>query len=172
MRRARLLAVVGAAVFINGCGCVGREFTFDRDFSVHAESAEALCQTDRFEVNLGADQAFANVKQYIGTLELRRLMVTVVNPKTRADSVARAASGTVRIDDPARSRVLDLGTYGNVPLVAGASQEIPFDKTAARTLARLALESPNTFTVEAEGCSDANPAFYDFRVELTIFAGL
>lgn len=160
------------AISAMGCNCAGREFTVSKTFNVHGEATDPVCNSDRQVINVGDDAAFRDAKAFIGTVELRKLEGEITNPKTRADSAATKASGTVRIADSMTGTAIDLGTYGDVPITAGSKKTIEFDKKAAKRLAELVLQPPNSFSVESHGCSDANPAFYEFKVTLTIFAGL
>jgi hypothetical protein len=170
MKTARLLLSAGAFVFFGGCNCAGREFTVAKTFSVHSEAKDALCSTERLAVNLGEDKSFSDSKQFIGAVELRKVALTVTNPKTRTDSLAANGNGVVSISEQQTGSAIELGTYGDVPIADGSTKEIVFDKAAAKSLATMALRPPNTFYLEAKGCNDVNPAFYDFKVELTFFA--
>ncbi len=170
MRLTLLFALT--AISAMGCNCAGREITVSRTFNVHGETTDPLCNADRQVINLADDASFKDAKAFIGTVELRKLEGEITNPKTRADSAATKASGTVRIADSMTGTALDLGTYGDVAITAGNKTTIQFDKKSAKRLAELVLQPPNSFSVESYGCNDANPAFYEFKVTLTIFAGL
>jgi hypothetical protein len=172
MRRYVLFAVAGLATILQGCNCAGREFTLTRTFSVHATSDDPLCQTNKLEVDLGKDQAFTDARAFISRVELRKLAVKVSNPKTRDDSVVTRAHGSVQVAASQTATTLTLGTYSDVPIAADSGQDITIDKAAADELARLALTSPNVFWITGQGCNDRVPAFYDFDVLLTLYAGL
>ncbi|MBL9038526.1 MAG: hypothetical protein JNG84_08450 [Archangium sp.] len=170
MRFHRAVVVLALAVVSQGCaGCIGKEFTISRTFNVHAESTDPLCSTDRQEINLGND--LNDVKGFISKVELRKIKVQVTNPKTRDDSVATKGNGTVFIASSATEPGTELSTYGDVDIVAGSERDIEINAATAATLSTLALNDPNTFFVESRGCSDANPAFYEFKVYLTLYAG-
>jgi hypothetical protein len=170
MRTHRLLLLLGTAIVGSGCNCTGREFTISRTF--HVTATDGLCQDYTDTINVGADANFSAVSSFVTRVELRKLSVTVTNPKTDPSSVAALASGTVRVADANNSSPLDLGTYGQVPITLNSTKEITFDAAAATNLANLVLHPPNTFTVRAHGCNDATPAFYDFRVDMTVYAGI
>lgn len=164
--------LAGLLLTLPGCNCFGREFTETYTFNVRAESTAPLCATQRLQVNLGADESFNSVKQYVKRVDVRKLEVAVTNPKTRQDSVATKASGSVSVSDTESGTQFTLATYGDVPIAAGSVREVPVDATAEKELSRLIRTAPNAFWVTADGCNDAVPAFYDFEVRLTIYAGL
>lgn len=168
----RLLVVTAVMALASGCSCAGREFTLKRTFDVNSGPNDALCSTNRQVINLGEDSSFNSVKNNVGKVELRKLVVRVVDPKTASDSVATKANGKVRVSETMTGTGTEMGTYQDVPLEADASQEIAFDKAAASQLASLALNPPNTFYIESEGCNDKVPAHYKFQVELTLYAEL
>jgi len=172
MNAPRLVLFLGVAALASGCNCAGREFTLSHTFHVHATADEAVCTTVRDQINVGDDPSFVAVKQFVGHVELRKLSVTVTDPRTDPSSVAATGNGSVRVADAAGSAALTLGTYGSVPITLNSTKDIPLDAAAAKKLADLVLTPPNTFFIEAEGCSDVNPAFYDFRVDLTVYAGV
>lgn len=174
MRRVHWLMVVGmlGGVF-SGCNCTGREFTVRRTFNVTQEVEAAACATESRTVNLQDDSAFSDLKKNLGKVELRKVVVTIVNPKTRGDSVATTGHGTVSVKGESEGSVLaKLGTYEPMPIATGSTQNIDFDSSAASTLASLALNPPYTFDVVVEGCSDRTTAFYDFEVALTFYVEL
>lgn len=164
--------LAGLLLSLPGCNCFGRELTETYSFSVRAEATDPLCATQKYEVNLGADDSFQSVKQFVKRVDVRKLEVAVTNPKTRDDSVATKAGGAVSVSGTEAGALFTLGTYEDVPLAASSRQEIPVDATAEKELSRLIRTAPNTFWVTAEGCNDAVPAFYDFDVLLTVYAGL
>lgn len=164
--------LAGLLLTLPGCNCFGRELTETFTFSVHAESTDPLCDTQRYEVNLGADDSFKSVKQFVKRVDVRKLEVAVNDPKTRDDSVATKAGGSVSVSDTENGTLFTLGTWEDVPIAVGSRQEIPVDATAEKELSRLIRTAPNTFWVTAQGCNDAVPAFYDFDVLLTVYAGL
>lgn len=170
MTSLRPLLAVGALLALGGCPCIGSEFTTSRTFSVHASAEDAPCSSDRVEVKLLEDKTFSDLRQYLGGVELRRVVVTVVNPKTREDSAATLANGTVRIASDVGGAALVLSTWGDVPVTQDATKDIPFDAATAATLSSLVLNPPHTFVVEGEGCANRVPAFFDFKVELTFYA--
>jgi hypothetical protein len=155
-----------------GCNCFGREFTETFTYNVHAESTDPLCAKQQYEVNLGEDEGFKKVKQFVTRVDVRKLEVAVKDPKTREDSAATKAGGSVSVSDSESGTLFTLGTYGDVPIEAGSRQEIAVDATAEKELSRLIRTAPNTFWATAEGCNDAVPAFYDFDVLLTLYVGL
>ncbi len=167
-----LVVALFCSLFGSACSCAGREFTVKRTFEVHGGANDALCQSDRIALNLADDSAFKDVKNNLGKVELRKIVVKVTNPKTRDDSKATKGNGHVRVANAETGTATELGTYTDVPIAQDSSQDIPFDAKAAATLASLALNPPNTFFIEAEGCSDAVPAFYQFQVELALYAEL
>lgn len=174
MRRAHWLMVLGVlGGVVSGCNCTGREFTVKRTFSVTQEVESAACATESRTVNLQDDAAFSDLKNNLGKVELRKVVVTIVNPKKRDDSVATTAHGTVSVKGSSEGSVLaELGTYAPMPITAGSTQNIDFDSDASSTLASLALNPPYTFDVVVEGCSDKTTAFYDFEVALTFYVEL
>ncbi len=173
MRFGQLAVVVMfVSLFGSACNCAGREFTVKKTFDVHGGPDDALCQTDRLVINLQDDSAFKDLKSNLGKVELRKINLKVTNPKTREDSLATKGNGKVRVANAETGAGTELGTYADVPITQDSTQDIPFDPAAASSLASLALNPPNTFYIEAEGCSDAVPAFYQFQVELTLYAEL
>jgi hypothetical protein len=108
MRRV-LFVVFGFSMILEGCNCAGSEFTTRRTFSVHASASDALCQTERSEVNLGQDASFTDAKSFISRIELRKLSVQVTNPKTRDDSVVSKAHGSVQVSSSQTGTTLTLG---------------------------------------------------------------
>lgn len=170
MRTSRLLFLFGLAVLGSGCNCLGREFTITRTFQVDS-TGDAVCSQWSETVNVADDSAFNDVKQFITKVELRKITVTVTDPKTDPSSVATKAHGSVKVGDASNANILTLGTYQDVPITQGSKQDIPFDAAAATRLANLVLNAPHTFTVDAEGCNDLNPAHYKFQVALTLYAG-
>jgi len=169
MRWYLVLGVLSGA--ISGCNCAGREFTVSKTFSVTQGSEDAVCASRSKTINLQDDSAFNSLKGNIGKVELRKVVVAIVNPKTRDDSVATTGHGTVSVKGSSEGSVVaQLGTYADVPIAVGSSQDIAFDAGAAKALSSLALNPPNTFDIVVEGCSDKNVAFYDFRVDLTFYA--
>lgn len=172
MARQTWLAVAGLVLILQGCNCFGREFTKTLTFDVHATAEDPLCSKDFTEIDLGSDQAFQNVRQFVARFELRKLRVAVNDPKTREDSIAKLAHGSVQVAASQTSTTFTLGTYEAVEIKAGNGQDIAIDKAAQKELAKLALTSPNKFFIAAEGCNDAVPAFYTFDVTMTFYAGL
>ncbi len=169
MRTSRLLFLFGLAVLASGCNCLGREFTITRTFEVNS-TGDSTCSTFSDTVNVGDDPTFNDVKQFITKVELRKITVTVTDPKI-GESVATKAHGSVTVGDASNANLLTLGTYTDVPLTLNATQDIPFDAAAAANLASLVLNPPHTFTVNAQGCNDLNPAHYKFKVAVTLYAG-
>jgi hypothetical protein len=170
MRTDRLLLLLGTAIIGSGCNCTGREFNISRTF--HVTATDGLCQSYSDTINVGADSTFSQVSSFVTRVELRKLSVTVTKPKTDPSSVATLASGTVRVADANNGSAVELGTYGQVPITQDSTKEITFDAAAASNLANLVLHPPHTFTVQGQGCNDATPAFYDFRVDMTVYAGI
>lgn len=168
----KLVLLFVVTLFASACNCVGREFTIKKTFSVNAGPQDAVCQDKRLEVVLTDDKAFADVKNNIGSIEVRGVAVRIINPKTAEDSVVTKGSGEVRLSDSATGTATLLSTYGDVPITSGSYKQIEFDKAAAGTLATLALKPPFTFYLESHGCNDAVPARYDFDVELTLYASV
>lgn len=164
--------LAGLLLTLPGCNCFGREFTETYTFRVRAEATAPLCSTQQLEVNLGADESFNSVKQFVKRVDVKSLVVAVSDPKTREDSVVTKAGGSVSVSDLANGTLFTLGTYEDVPIAAGSRQEVAVDATAEKELSRLIRTAPNTFWVTATGCNDAVPAFYDFDVLLTVYAGL
>lgn len=164
--------LAGLVLTLPGCNCFGREFTETYPFSVRAGPGDPLCAKQRLEVNLGADESFDSVKQFVKRVDVRTLEVAVTDPKTRDDSAATKASGSVSVSDTKNGTLFTLGTYGDVPIAAGSVRAIPVDAAAEKELSRLIRTAPNTFWVTADGCNDAVPAFYDFEVRLTVYTGL
>lgn len=169
--RSVFLASLAAVALSCGEWGVGEEFTIKKVVSIHT-GTDATCQVDLLRYDLSKDEAFARLRTLIGYGELRRVAVEVVNDRTDPTSVATLASGTLRIGADETSTELVLGTWGEVPVVNGSGKEIAFDHAAADELIKLALRLPNTFAIRSEGCVDQVPAFFDFRIDLTFFAGL
>jgi hypothetical protein len=169
-RSVLLGALAALAVSCGECG-VGEEFTVKKVVGIHTGTDET-CQVDVLSYDLAQDETFARLRTLIGYGELRRVAVEIVNERTDPTSVATLASGTLRIGADETSTELVLGTWGEVPIVNGSGKEIEFDRAAADELIKLGLRLPNKFTVHSEGCVDQVPAFFDFRIDLTFFAGL
>lgn len=163
------LAVAALAMSCGACG-VGEEFTLKQTIHMHTGS-DSRCQVDLLTYNLNEQEAFARLRTFIGYVEVRRIGVEVTNEKTDPASVATTARGNLRVGAEASSTELLLGVWEDTPIVNGTTREVAFDQAAADEFARLALQSPNDFTIRSEGCVDEVPAFFDFRVDLTLFAG-
>lgn len=162
--------VAAAAAFVLTACSPGRDFTVKRTISVKATSDK--CQVDKLVYNLGDDAAFATVKKNIGKVEVKKLAIRISNPKTRPESVATLANGEVHIGPVGETPTVLLSTYGDVPVEKDAYKEIPVDAEGAKTLTNLALKGTNAFEIQWRGCADQVPAYFDFDVEMTLFASL
>lgn len=170
--RYRIAALAVLAAASTSCGVIGSEFTVKKTVGVHARDTDPTCQVDTLTYDLKEDKAFNDLRGVIGRVQLRKVHVEVVDPKTDPSSVATRAGGTLRVGATDTSTELVLGTWADVALAAGQGQDIAFDQAAADALTNLALHPPNVFTVESKGCADAVPAWFDFRVDLTLWAGM
>ena len=166
------ICVAALALLGTGCGVFGKDFTVSRTVGVHASMTDPACQDDNLTFNLADDKTFNDIKGNVYSMELKKVVVEVVNPKTDDSSVATRANGSISVSAMVGGELLSLGTYQDVPLTAGANQEIPFDKSAAQRTIDLALHPPNTFFITSHGCADAVPAFFDFKVAMTFYATL
>jgi hypothetical protein len=166
-----ILTLAVTALLASGCSaCAGKEFTVKKTFSVHASATDPQCDVDLREQNMGNDQAFMDLQQYISKIELKKVTISVANPKTSEESVATSGWGEVRISANQSDTALTLAVYDPFPIVAGSTRDITFDQPTADKLSELILQPPHVFWLGSFGCSDANPAFYDIQVALTLYA--
>ncbi len=171
--RSVVRAVLSVSLLLaTSCGLAGKEFTVKRVVNVHASATDPLCTEGKVTFNLSEDKAFNDLKANIGSVQLRKVRVLIANPKTDASSVATKADGELRVSVADSDAGLLLGTFGGVALTADNAQEVTFDAANAKTVIDAALNPPHTFYVKAKGCADAVPAFFDFAVEMTVYAGL
>jgi hypothetical protein len=159
------LLLVPALLLVTACN-IDQPITKRATFSVNSESE--LCTTSKKVIDLGDDETFTKYRDQIKSVELQDVTVKITNPKTRDDSAATKAGGTLSLSADEAGTPLTLATYQDLALTAGNSQEITFDGAAATEMARLILDPPNTFYVHSNGCADAVPAFFDFEVAMTL----
>ncbi len=164
---------LAALLFLStSCGLAGKEFTVKRVVHVQAAGTDPTCREATATFNLSEDKAFNDLKANIGGIELRKVRVVVTDPKTNAESLATKASGELSVKVGQSDAALSLGTFDALALTADSAKEISFDAANAKKVVDAALNPPNTFLVGAKGCADKVPAFFDFAVELTIYASL
>lgn len=165
MNRMGLMVVGLVSVFTTGC--LSREVRFTKKADVHASETDPLCASKTYQFKLDEDQAFKELQNLIGKVTLKRVRARVESVDADQNR-ATAANGSLTLtsDDGAK---VTIGSYKSLSIAAGQFQDVAFDSTAATEMAKRVLNPPHQFDIVAQGCNDANPAFYKLNIDVTLF---
>jgi len=162
----RLLSVAFAAVLLTTTGC-GISGTTTKKLTFHVNAETDPCGSDSEELDLGGEDFFNDYKDKIDSVTVKSAKITIVNPKTREDSVATMAHGTVSIQETSTDEKATFSTFSDVALTQDNSADLSVEPEASTRVSKAVLKEPHKLLVTAEGCADAAPAYFDFELEVT-----
>ncbi|MCI0570740.1 MAG: hypothetical protein L0Y66_08315 [Myxococcaceae bacterium] len=163
-----VMSVVAVLSLVTGCTPIEEELTRTLTFTVEKDTAG--CATSSQELDVSGDTAVKDNKQFLKSIEVTEVKLTITDAQTRADAVATVASGKLVVSEPGATEEsgVEVASYQDLAITTGSTATLVPSSAGGARMGELLLESPNKATVHAEGCVESAPAGFILKADVTL----